>query len=98
MGLQFIGEVGVYMRDRDAVKILAADGDRIIECYVQRSALDAVGCPGPEEGAEFIRYFQEHRATFEIAAMVKYRRALKRPVELQIDARDLAAVLPASAA
>ena len=43
MGLQFIGEVGVYFPDRDAVKITALDGDRVVDCYTCRRALEGRG-------------------------------------------------------
>jgi 2-C-methyl-D-erythritol 4-phosphate cytidylyltransferase len=98
MSLTFIGEVGVYLPARDAIKIVATDGDRIVDCYVRRSALNAIGCPQIAFHSELISHFQRNRDTIEIAAMVKYRRALKAPVELQIEAVDLAPVLPASAA
>ena len=70
MGLNFIGDVGVYLPSRDAVKITAIDGDRVIDCYATRSALEAVGCPGPADGPELIRHFQRHRDNLELAAIV----------------------------
>ena len=98
MGLNFIGDVGVYLPSRDAVKITAIDGDRVIDCYATRSALEAVGCPGLADGSELIRHFQRHRDNLELAAIVKYRRALTRPTAIEVEAADLAAILPASAA
>jgi hypothetical protein len=97
MGLNFIGETGVYLPARDAIKIVALDGERVIDCYVTRSALDAIGCPD-DQGPELTRHFQRERDTVEIAAMVKYRRALTPLVELDIEAADLATVMPAAAA
>jgi hypothetical protein len=98
MGINFIGEAGVYLPARDAIKITAVDGERVVDCYVRRSALDAIECPGLDAGPELIRHFQKHRDTVQVAAMVKYRRALTPPTELDIEAADLVAVLPAAAA
>jgi hypothetical protein len=97
MSLTFIGDEGLYLPARDAVKIKAVDGERVIECYVTRSALGAIGCPD-DDGPDLIRHFQRERDTIEIAAMVKYRRALAPTMELNIEAADLACVLPAAAA
>jgi hypothetical protein len=98
MGLRFIGEIGVYLPDRDAVKITAIDGERVVDCYVTRSALDAIGCPDVDQGPELIRYFHQQRDSVEIAAMVKYRRALAPSIQIEINAADIASVLPPSAA
>lgn len=98
MSLRFIGEIGVYKLERDAIKITAADGDRIVDCYVLRSALRAAKCAVAGDPTELIRRFQKNRDVFEIAAMAKYRRMLSKPIELEIDAGDLASVLPGAAA
>jgi Protein of unknown function (DUF1488) len=96
--LQFIGEMGVYLPSRDAVKITALDGDRVVDCYAMRSALEAVGgAPGVQE-TEITRAFERCRDTIEIAAMVKYRRALARTAELKVEAADVVVVLAASVA
>lgn len=98
MRLTFIGEMGIYLSRRDAVKITAVDGDRVIECYATRSALQAIGCPDTDEVRDLIRYFQRQREAIEIAAMVKYRRALGPAPSIEVTAADLAAVFPATAA
>lgn len=97
MGINFIGETGVYLPTRDAIKIVALDGERVIYCYVTRSALDAIGCPDDDEG-ELLRHFERERGAIEIAAIAKYRRALAPTVEINIEAADLATVLPAAVA
>jgi hypothetical protein len=98
MSLQFIGEIGVYLPDRDAVKIIALSGDHVVECYATRQALDALGCPDCDDGTEMVRAFQRARDAVEIAAMVKYRRSLCPVLQIYINAEDIASVLPASAA
>jgi hypothetical protein len=97
MSITFIGDECVYLPARHAVKIRAVDGERIIDCYVTRSALDVIGCPY-DDGPDVIRCFQRERDTVEIAAMVKYRRALAPTTEINIEASDLAFILPAAAA
>jgi hypothetical protein len=46
MGLQLIGETGVYWPEREALKITAIDGDRVVDCFVMQSALETLGCIG----------------------------------------------------
>jgi hypothetical protein len=97
MSITFIGDECVYLPARDAIKIRAVDGERIIDCYVVRSALDVIGCPD-DDGPDVIRHFHRERDTVEIAAMVKYRRSLAPTLELNIEAADLACILPTAAA
>jgi len=91
MSLQFIGEAGIYLADRDAVKIVAIAGDSVVDCYVTRSALRAIGCHSrlPDE---ILRTFEARRIDCEIAALVKFRRATTKLVSLEITAADLAAI------
>ena len=98
MGLQFIGEIGLFLPERNAIKITAIDGDRVIDCFVTSSALAAIGCRDRTDHAELVRHFQKHRDTIEIAAMVKYRRALAPTVQLDVGAEDVALIQPATAA
>jgi hypothetical protein len=97
MGIRFTDAAGSYLPERDAIRITGVDGERLIECTVTRSALEAIGC-GDEEGRALLRRFERERDAVEVAAMVKYRRALKPATELTIEAEDLAVVLPAAAA
>src|ERR1700744_5053515 len=97
MGLQFIGEVGVYFPAREAVKVTALDGDRVVDCYACRSALEALGCAS-SNGPELIRFFQNNRLDIELAAMIKYRRATRPAIEVNVEAADLLELLPATAA
>jgi hypothetical protein len=92
MGLQFLGEVGLYVPERDAFRINAMDGDRLIECYAQRSALDAIGCPSPADGPTLIEHFEKHRIEIELAAQVKYRRSLTPLTAIEVEAEDLAEI------
>jgi hypothetical protein len=98
MSLKFVGEAGVYLPDIDSVKITAMDGDRVIDCHVSRSALVHIGCSYAADGSEMVKSMQLQRDTVELAAMIKYRRAMIRHLQLEIHAADVAAVLPAAAA
>lgn len=89
MGLQFLGEVGLYLPDRDAFRINAMDGDRLVECYAARSALDALGCADLAAGPALIEQFEKRRIEVELAAQVKYRRALAPMLAIEIVAEDL---------
>jgi len=91
MSLQFIGEVGVYLPDEDAVKITAIAGDSAITCIVTRSALDAIGAASAEPW-QIVKIFEARRIDCEIAALVKYRRATTKLQTLEITAADLAAI------
>ena len=98
MGLVFVGDAGVYLPKRDAIRITAIEGDRVVECLLKASALAALGCPQNASGEEMLRHFERHRDVIEIAAMVKYRRALTPMIEVDVTAADVAMVLPAVAA
>jgi hypothetical protein len=92
MSLQFIGDAGVYLPNRDAVKITAIAGDSVIDCYVTRSGLDALGCNGSAEALSILKTFEARRLDCEIAALVKFRRATAKVLALEINAADLAVV------
>jgi hypothetical protein len=94
MALNFIGEDGVYLPDQDAIKIVAIDGVRTLNCLVNRSALDAIGCAASLEASAMIRQFELHRIDIELAAMIKYRRMLTSSPVIGIDADDLREVAP----
>jgi hypothetical protein len=91
MSLQFVGEAGIYLPDRDAVKIVAIAGDSVIDCYVTQSALKAIGCDS-KEPREILRCFEARRIDCEIAALVKFRRATRKLMSLEITAADLAVI------
>jgi hypothetical protein len=98
MSLQFIGDAGVYFPERDAVKVTAIAGDSVIDCYVTRSALEAIGCKPTDEAQHIVGQFEKRRLDCEIAAMVKFRRATAKLVSMEITAADLAGIDRAHAA
>ena len=75
MLLRFLGEAGIYLPDRDAVKFTALSGGDALECYVNRSALEVIGCNAGDGPQTLVVRFQQNRALLELAATVKYRRS-----------------------
>jgi hypothetical protein len=98
MGLNFIGEKGVYLPRRNAIKIIAVDGHRVIDCYAKPSALAVLGDWDRDDAGGLLRTFERHRDAIEIAAMIKYRQARYPVLEIQIEAVDLRTLLPAAEA
>jgi hypothetical protein len=92
MSLQFIGDAGVYLPERDAVKITAIVGDSVIDCYVTRSALEVLGCKPTDQAHHIAQKFEARRLDCEIAALVKFRRATAKVLTLEITSSDLAAI------
>jgi hypothetical protein len=89
MSLRFIGDIGVYFPDRDAIRITALSGDAPVDCYAMRSALAEIGCPPLGSLHRLIEEFEERRRIIELAAMVKYRRGVLRPSVLAIGKEDV---------
>jgi hypothetical protein len=72
MPLQFLGEVGVYVPKRDAVKFTALHGENPVACYAKRSALMAFGCHAYDDPMTILRVFEKHRAILERSAALKH--------------------------
>lgn len=89
MALQFVGDIGIYFPDRDAIKITALAGDEPIDCFALRSALAEIGCRPGDPLHTLVDRFQQRRDVIELAAMVKYRRAVQRPSVLAIAREDV---------
>lgn len=75
MLLRFLGEAGIYLPDRDAIKFTALSGGDALDCFVTRSALETIGCAARDRPETLIARFQQNRALMELAATVKYRRS-----------------------
>jgi len=96
MSLQFLGETGVYLPQKDAIRITALAVGTHIGCYATRSALNAIGCSRGDTARALVDRFEEHRLLFEIAAMIKYRRSTNPNVSsLLIEDADLKLLEPA---
>lgn len=89
MSLRFIGDVGVYFPDRDAIRITALCGDAPVACYAMRSALAELGCAVGDPLDRLVERFEEGRKIIELAAMVKYRRTPLRRSVLAIGREDV---------
>jgi len=96
MSLQFLGETGVYVPQKDAIRITALTVGAHIGCFATRSALSAIGCTRDDPPRTLVDRFEENRLTFEIAAMIKYRRSTNPKVStLLISDEDLKTLEPA---
>ena len=96
MSLQFIGETGVYLPHKDAIRITALTVGAHIGCLATRSALSAIGCTRADTPRDLVDRFEQNRVLFEIAAMIKYRRSTNPNVEtLLISEEDLKILEPA---
>ena len=96
MSLQFLGESGVYLPQKDAIRITALTVGSHIGCFATRSALEAIGCTREDPPRKLIDRFEQNRLLFEIAAMIKYRRSTNPKVSvLHISDEDLRNLEPA---
>jgi CheY-like chemotaxis protein len=63
--LRFVGDIGLCLPDKDSIRFSALDGKTVIGCYVDHSALAALG-GGPSDGAmQLVDRFHRHRGLFE---------------------------------
>src|SRR3954471_2206360 len=86
--LRFLGEAGIYLPDRDAIKFTALSGGDALDCFVTRSALEVIGWTSGEGPLALIARFQQTRALLELATTVKYQRSPAGSV-IELEAGDL---------
>jgi hypothetical protein len=86
--LRFLGEAGIYLPDRDAIKFTALSGGDALDCFVTRSALEVIGCTAGDRTEALVARFQQNRALMELAATVKYQRSPAGSV-IALEAGDL---------
>jgi CheY-like chemotaxis protein len=70
--LRFVGDVGIYLPDRDAIVFTALDGRMPVACRVRRSALTALGCSFRATPSELVDGFQSVRRFLERIARYKW--------------------------
>jgi CheY-like chemotaxis protein len=70
--LRFVGDIGVYLPDRDAIAFTALDGRVRVACRVRRSALTALGCSFQATPRELLDGFQSVRKFLERIARFKW--------------------------
>jgi CheY-like chemotaxis protein len=70
--LRFVGDVGIYLPDRDAIVFTALDGRTPVACRVRRSALTALGCRFQATPQELVDGFQSVRSFLERIARIKW--------------------------
>ena len=95
MALQFVGETGVYLPERDAIRITALTVGAHIGCFATRSALKAIGCSPNDPPQQLVDRFEQNRLLIELAAMIKFRRSTSAKLKaLHISQEDLSALEP----
>lgn len=70
--LRFVGDVGIYLPDRDAIGFTALDGRTPVACRVRRSALTALGCGFQATPQDLVDGFQSMRKFLERIARFKW--------------------------
>jgi CheY-like chemotaxis protein len=70
--LRFVGDVGIYLPDRDAIVFTALDGRMPVACRVRRSALTALGCGFRATPEELVEGFQSVRKFLERIVRFKW--------------------------
>jgi CheY-like chemotaxis protein len=70
--LRFVGDVGIYLPDRDSIAFTALDGRMPVACRVRRSALTALGCSFRATPQELVDGFQSVRKVLERIARFKW--------------------------
>jgi CheY-like chemotaxis protein len=70
--LRFVGDVGIYLPDRDAIVFTALDGRLAVACRARRSALTALGCSFRATPQELVDGFQSVRKFLERVARFKW--------------------------
>jgi len=71
--LRFVGDVGIYLPDRDAIVFTALDGRMPVACRVRRSALIALGCNFQATPSELVDGFQSVRKFLERIVRFKWK-------------------------
>lgn len=71
--LRFVGDVGIYLPDRDAIVFTALDGRMPVACRVRRSALTALGCSFRATPGELVDGFQSVRKFLERVVRFKWK-------------------------
>jgi hypothetical protein len=70
--LKFVGDIGLYLPDRDVIRFTALNGRTIIGCYVGTSALDALGGSKADSPMELVDRFHRYRDLFQRVARFKW--------------------------
>jgi hypothetical protein len=89
MPLEFVGDTGVYLPTRDAIKFTAISSGRPIDCYVGRSAFAFFGCTTDTSSTELVELFRQNRDLIELAAMIKHRRRTAPAPSIDIATEDI---------
>lgn len=70
--LKFVGDIGLYLPDRNAIKFTAFDGRTAIGCHVGASALSALGGSDEDGPKELVDRFHVYRNLLERIVRFKW--------------------------
>src|SRR5437868_1783272 len=92
--LRFVGDVGIYLPDRDSIVFTALDGRMPVACRVRRSALTALGCSFRATPSELVEGFQQVRKFLERVVRFKWKtgriaRGVNRQPVVNIEDADI---------
>jgi CheY-like chemotaxis protein len=92
--LRFVGDVGIYLPDRDSIVFTALDGRMPVACRVRRSALTALGCNFRATPSELVDGFQSVRKFLERIVRFKWKtgriaRGVNRQPVVNIEDADI---------
>jgi hypothetical protein len=65
MALTYLGDVGVYLPDKEVIQFTAMDGGRPVLCFVSRAALIKNGANPLADVVALLVYFEANRPQFE---------------------------------
>jgi hypothetical protein len=76
--LKFVGDIGLYLPDRDAIKFTALDGKTVVGCFAGASALAALGGSENDGPKELVDRFHIYRNLLERVVRSKWDNGQKR--------------------
>jgi hypothetical protein len=76
--LKFVGDIGLYLPDKDAIKFTALDGNTVVGCLVRTSTLAALGARDSDGPKELVDRFHVHRNLLERVARCKWDNGQKK--------------------
>ena len=72
MAISFVGQPGIYDRDRDIVRFLLVNGDKTVPCWVSHEALEGLTQSRGLDGPACLQAFEANRPKIEAMAAQKY--------------------------
>lgn len=70
--LKFVGDIGLYLPGKDAIRFSALDRKTVIGCYIDGSALAALGGNPADSPMQLVDRFHRYRGLFERVIRFKW--------------------------